>query len=125
MATRAAESVQRQRAAREALAALGSPRAQHQRLAVQCPRSHHVAFVYETTSGLVFWSRTGPHAHGSKDFVDTNHHGGKREEFVDFVSAPAAADDTLHAWCDCGPRELTRRELVDALFAGVRTLRVS
>lgn len=48
----------RQRKAAAALAAYGSHRSDHQRLAVRCRRGHHVAFVYDTPSGLVYRSIT-------------------------------------------------------------------
>ncbi len=112
----------RRQAARAALEVLGAHRAERQRLSVQCPRSHHVAFVYDTDAGLVFWTRTGPHAHGSKDFVDTGHHGTPRAEIVDLLESGPGTGDTLPAWCDCGTHSLSRAELLGRVHAGDRTL---
>ena len=116
------DSETRRQAARAALDVLGSHRGDRQRLGVQCPRSHHVAFVYDTEAGPVFWARTGPHAHGSKDFVDTGHHGAERAEYVDLLEAARGADDTLPAWCDCGPQTLSRSALLGTVHAGERML---
>ncbi|MBC6445893.1 hypothetical protein [Actinokineospora xionganensis] len=60
----------RSRRAVAAVAALRPHRGDHRRLSVRCPRSHHVAAVYDTSAGAVCIATTGPHAHGSKDFVD-------------------------------------------------------
>jgi hypothetical protein len=117
----------RQQRAAEALAVFGKQRSEHQRLSVQCARSHHLAAVYETEAGLVYHAVEGPHAHGSKDFVDTAHHGGTRgTEYVDLLRADPMSDDGLPAWCDCGPHTLSRRDLLQAAADGeVRTLRVA
>lgn len=116
----------RRRIATDALAELGAHRSDQQRLAVQCRHSHHVAFVYDTGQGLVYYALTGPHAHGSRDFVDTAHHAAHRgTEHVDLLEAGPMMDDELPAWCDCGPHTLSRRALLDAITARRRTLRVT
>lgn len=116
----------RRRVAAEALGELVSYRSDRQRLSVQCPRSHHVANVYDTDACLVCWTVTGPHAHGSRDFVDTAHHGQRRgSEYVDLLEAGPLLGDDLPAWCECGPRTLSRSELRGCVVANQRTLRLS
>ncbi len=117
-------SGERRDRAQRALDALGPTRAEEERLTVQCRRAHHLAAVYDTAAGPVVVTRTGPHAHGSKDFVDTGHHGTARVDLVDLLGVGREADDALPAWCDCGPVELSRSALRSALHAGRRTLRV-
>lgn len=112
----------RTRLATEALASLGRPRQEHQRLSVQCPHGHHVAAVFDTEVGLVVRTLTGPHAHGSKDRVDTAHHGATRgQEYVDILDPGSTVDDVLPAWCDCGPRSLSRAELRRQVRPGQHT----
>lgn len=109
-----------QRAAR-GLAVLGDELAEHQVLSVQCAHSHHVAAVYDTASGLVFRSITGPHAHGRKDRVDEAHHGSDRGTvFVELLTDPEA-DDVLPGWCDCGSWSISRADLIADVRAGTRT----
>lgn len=116
----------RRRAASAALAALTSRRSDHQLLGVRCARSHHVAWLFDTEAGIVYATVTGPHAHGSRDRVDTAHHGGRRgTEYADLLDAGPHADDELPAWCECGPRTISRTALVHALDADQRVLRVS
>jgi hypothetical protein len=118
-------SADRRRIAADALAGLGAHRTDHQRLNVQCPRSHHLAAVYETQAGLVYHAIEGPHAHGSKDRLDTAHHGGPRgAEFVDLLAGDAMSDDGLPAWCDCGPRTLSRAALLKEAESGTHTWHV-
>lgn len=118
-------SERRRRIAADALALLGTQRSEHQRLSVQCPHSHHLAAVYETEAGLVYHAIEGPHAHGSKDRIDTAHHGGPRgTEHVDLLAGDPMSDDGLPAWCDCGPHTLSRSELLKEAAAGQRTVRV-
>ncbi|GAA5107794.1 hypothetical protein [Haloechinothrix salitolerans] len=113
----------RYRKAAAALAEYGSHRSDHQRLAVRCQHGHHLAFVYDTPSGLVYWAITGPHAHGSRDFVDTPHHAATRgKEYVDLLEAEPYADDEVPAWCDCGPRSLSRAALARAIADERRTI---
>ena len=75
---------------------------------VQCARSHHLAVVFDTPDGLVYQSTIRPRSHGSKDRVDEMHGAAVPEQFVDFLDAGVGADDALPAWCDCGPRTLSR-----------------
>lgn len=108
----------RRRAAAEALDVLGSHRSDRQVLSAQCARSHHVAYVYDTDAGLVYWAVTGPHAHGSRDFVDTTHHGaGRGKEYIDLLAAGPMIDDEVPAWCDCGPHTLSRSQLAGVIAA--------
>jgi hypothetical protein len=84
-----------------------------------------VAAVYSTPDGLVYESRTGPHSHGSKDFIDTGRSGSRGGvEHVDLLAAGPAGDDALPAWCDCGPRTLSRAELLAHVRAGERSVRL-
>ena len=124
--TSQASTTRRRRAASQALEALGPSRGDHQRLSVQCPRGHHVAAVFETEAGLVVRAMTGPHAHGSKDFVDTAHHGGSRGvTYVDLLEPVSTSEDVLPAWCDCGPRNLSRAEIRRQVRPGHHTLHLS
>jgi hypothetical protein len=112
----------RRRLATVALASLGRSRPDHQRLSVQCPHGHHVATVFDTDLGLVVRTLTGPHGHGSKDFLDTAHHAATHGQvYVDVLDPGATADDALPAWCDCGPRSLSRAELRRAVRPGHHT----
>lgn len=108
-----------------ALDRLGSHRSDHRRVGVQCARAHHLAAVYGTEDGPVYVSRTGPHAHGSKDFIDTGRSGVRGgAEYVDLLVAEPGAEDALPAWCDCGPRTLSRRDLLAHVRNGVRSVRL-
>ena len=119
-------SEDRRRIAVDALSTLGSHRADHQRLNVQCSRSHHLAGVYETDAGLVYLAIKGPHAHGRKDRADTSHHGGPRgTEHVDLLVGGPMSDDALPAWCDCGAHTLSRADLLSRAASGAGTVRVS
>ncbi len=87
--------------------------------------AHHLVSVYDTTSGSVFVARTGPHAHGHKDYVDTGHRGRRAGPSTStFCGRAVPADDDLIAWCDCGPRVLSRRDVNDHLLLGHRTVRL-
>jgi hypothetical protein len=124
--TSPATTDRRRRAAARALEALGPRRGDEQRLSIQCPNGHHVGAVYETEVGPVFRALTGPHAHGSKDFVDTPHHGGSRgTEYVDLLEPASSTDDQLPAWCDCGSWTLSRAEVRREVRAGHRTWHVT
>lgn len=115
----------RRQIAADALATLGMHRGDHQRLSVQCSRSHHLAAVFETGAGLVYQAIEGPHAHGSRDRVDTAHHGGPRgTEYVDLLVGDPMSDDGLPAWCDCGPHTLSRSALLEEAASGSHTVRV-
>ncbi len=114
----------RDRAVR-ALDRLGSHRSEHQQVGVQCASAHHLAAVYRTVDGPVYVARTGPHGHGSKDFIDTGRSGTRGgTEYVDLLVAEPGADDALPAWCDCGPRTLSRRDLLAHLRTQVRSVRL-
>ena len=116
----ATETDQRQRRAQEGLDAWGDRRAEAERMTVQCRRSHHLAAVFETDVGPVVMTHPGPHAHGSKDFADTGHHGARRADRLDLLDAGPGVEDGIPAWCDCGPRELSRSDLLARLDAGER-----
>ncbi len=98
------------------------------KLRVQCAESHHVATVYDTDVGLVYVARSGPHSHGSRDFVDVAHHDAvPGVEVVDVLDpgTGAMADDALPATCECGPRRVSRSELLRAVESGQHRLLVS
>ena len=125
MTTRTSAPRVRQEWAAQALAGLGSHRSDHQVLGLQCRNAHHLAAIYRTEAGLVFVSRTGRHSHGSRDFVDTGHHGRRPgREFVDFLDVADPVHDTLSGWCECGPRNVSRRAIRAWLAEGRRTVRV-
>lgn len=119
MSTRMSDA-RHDRAAR-GIAELGDALAEHEVLSVQCPHSHHVAAVYETPSGLVFRSISGPHAHGRQDRPDVAHHGSTHGvEYVEVLDSDQA-DDALPGWCACGTWSLSRTDLLAAVRAGERT----
>lgn len=122
--SRTSSDKRRARAAR-ALKRLGPYRADHRQVGIQCRHAHHLAAVYLTNEGPVYESRTGPHSHGSKDFIDTGRSGSRGGSvYVDLLEADPTVDDRLPAWCDCGPRTLSRTELLAFVRAGVRSVRL-
>jgi hypothetical protein len=105
---------------------LGGNRRNSLLLEVLCANSHRVAAIYGTAAGLVYTTTTGPHAHGSRDFVGTErHHGGRGKEYTDLLQGDPLVDDELPAWCGCGPRALSRAELVAAVREYRRHLHVT
>ena len=114
----------RQRQAQQALDDLGPAKAKSERVTVQCPRAHHIAAVYDTRIGPVIVTHPGPHAHGSKDFVDTGHHAAHHADRLDLLQTDPGVGDDIPAWCDCGPVELSRSHLLERLRAGERTVMV-
>lgn len=97
------------------------PRRDARLLSVQCTNGHHVAQVYRTPEGPVVQTRLGRRSHGDRDFVDTRHRGGRDEQhWTDFVEPLPFADDTIHAWCDCGPWTLSRSEIMAWIAAEER-----
>jgi hypothetical protein len=120
MSTRPTVTGTRQRQAQQALDDLGPARAGSERMSVQCPRSHHVAAVYDTRIGPVILTHPGSHAHGRSDFIDTAHHAGRPADRPDLLEAGDGVDDDIPAWCDCGPVELSRTHLLSRLRAGDR-----
>lgn len=76
-------------------------------LRVQCSRNHHVAVVYRTADGLVYAAPVRARSHGAHDLPDEPHHGRATARWLDLLHVPGA-DDALPAWCDCGPRSLSR-----------------
>lgn len=117
----------RRAAARAAVEALDERRDEHVRLRVRCAENHHVATVYDTTIGLVYTSRIGGHAHGSKDFVDVAHHDARHGVLVADLVDPGPeeiAEDELPASCECGPRTVSRADVMRALAAGERRILV-
>lgn len=110
---------ERRRVAQQAMTDIAQERSEHLVLNVQCSHSHHLAAVYQTPAGLVYTALQGPHAHGSLDYVDTAHHGGRRgRPFVDLLAGDAMSDDGLPAWCDCGSYTLSRSQLLEQCAVG-------
>lgn len=117
----------RRAAAIGAVRALAGKRDRYVRLRVRCSGSHQVATVYGTEIGLVYVARGGAHAHGSRDFVDVAHHDAVHGvEIVDLLDTGTdpTADDALPARCECGPRTVSRAELMRTVRAGRRRLLV-
>lgn len=126
MNTKEISPSERRRIARTAVDGLSPQRTDQALVRVTCPSSHRVATVYRTPEGPVFVSGTGPHAHGSRDRVDTAHHGDSQgSEYVDLLEATEFEDDTLPARCGCGAHTLSRKELKEAVHSHTRTLSVS
>lgn len=86
-------------------------------LHVQCVHGHHLAVVYETAEGLVVRAPLRGHAHGSRDRVDVEHGAAEPQFVVDFLDAGPGRDDALPAWCDCGPRTLSRAAIAEWVAA--------
>jgi len=108
---------QRRTLAHDAWATL--PHGGHDRvlLQVQCGRSHHVAAVYDTPSGPVYAAPIRARSHGSQDRVDDQHGDHTIRHWYDLMTVEDSADDELPAWCDCGPRTLSRRAVLAWLAA--------
>ena len=111
---------ERSRRAGAALAAL--PHGGHAaiRLRVHCAVNHHVAKIYETDSGLVYESTIRRHSHGDRDLPDKPHGDHEPTRWLDFltVSDDPTTDDVLPAWCDCGPRSLSRQAIRSWVASG-------
>ncbi|MBF6181447.1 hypothetical protein [Nocardia otitidiscaviarum] len=117
-------AAQRRQRAADALDAI-TQRERQLLLQVRCGRAHHVAAVFDTPLGPVYESSTGPHAHGSRDFVDTAHgahHHGIR--YADLLNGDELADDALPASCECGPHALSRTRLQQVIAAGDHTIQL-
>ena len=123
----ASSPAQRRHAAQAALDLPGGRSDEHLLCSVRCTRSHRVAAVYATAAGPVYEALAGPHAHGRRDFVDAGHHGAPRGTAVVDLLDPGRdpmVDDALPAWCECGPRVLSRADLQDAVATHRRHLLV-
>ncbi|MFZ5872477.1 MAG: hypothetical protein ACOYXW_18380 [Actinomycetota bacterium] len=122
MGPTAASHSEREQTARAAVDSLGKHAGDHVALMVTCPRSHHVAVVLATETGLVFRSVPAAHSHGRRDFVDTGHHGTNGRAWYDLLDPGdgPAVDDDLPAGCECGRRTLSRRLLREHVAAGER-----
>lgn len=120
MTQRASTHEFRRQAARSAWAELPHGGRDSIRLDVQCARSHHVAVVYDTSAGRVFVAPVRGHSHGSRDRVDEPHGSHAVETWVDMLEAAddPLIDDSVPAWCDCGPRTLSRAAMLEWIAAG-------
>jgi hypothetical protein len=108
---------ERRTAAQAAWEAL--PHGGHDRVLVQvqCARSHHVAAVYDTDIGPVYVAPVRPRSHGSRDRVDELHNDQEVTHWFDLLVVDDTEDDGLPAWCDCGPRTLSRAAIREWLAA--------
>lgn len=107
--------------AQQALASVSHELSAARVLAVQCANGHHVAGVYRTEAGAVVQAATGRRSHGHRDRVDTPHGGaGHPQPWTDLLEAAPFADDTVPAWCDCGPWTLSREQMSGWIEAGER-----
>lgn len=90
-------------------------------LRIDCSASHHVATVYDTEIGLVYRSQIRRHAHGDRDLPDTPHRDQEPKAWFDLLDLDESdfeqASDPLPAWCECGPRMLSRTAVLDWVAA--------
>lgn len=110
----------RERIARTALDALGGSRSEAALLHVNCPASHHLATVFDTSAGPVYLATVHGRSHGRRDRADTPHHPHDEALYVDLLEPRATTDDALPAWCDCGQRSLSRASVAAWVAAGER-----
>ena len=123
MAPAFASAAERRAAAHAAITALDGPLSVHRKLDVRCRRSHHVAAVYDVDGALVYSATVGPHGHGSRDRVDTGHaatsRGRGHTDMLD-TAGDQLSDDGMPASCECGPRVLSRADLLASVGRGER-----
>lgn len=121
MSTGTSQTSERQSRASEALSEVSASLSQVRALAVQCAHGHHVAGVYRTDSGLVVQAASGRRSHGHRDRVGTPHRGTTaRPEWTDFLTPATHVDDSVPAWCDCGPWTLSRSAMAEWVEGGER-----
>ena len=123
MAPAFASAAERRAAAHAAITALDGPLSVHRKLDVRCRRSHHVAAVYEADGALVYAATVWPHGHGSRDRVDTGHDArGRGRGHTDMLDTAGdqLSDDGMPASCECGPRVLSRADLLASVGRGER-----
>lgn len=96
-------------------------------LRVQCANSHHVAIVYRTGLGPVFASQVRGRSHGSRDRIDEPRGPRPVDRWFDLleVGQDPQVDDAMPAWCDCGPRTLSRAALLEWMTSGERRVVVN
>jgi hypothetical protein len=122
MSTDVTTPVRRRELARSALTGLGPDLDEHLRLVVRCPRSHVVAFVYDTDEGLVYRAVDGRHRHGATAASTGTGH--LENDVVEPVAAAPAQGDALPAWCECGPHAVSRRMVAEFVRTRCRVLRL-
>lgn len=87
-------------------------------LQVQCAQGHHVAKVYATEGGEIVRTTVRPRSHGSRDLPDEPHTPHEVHHHLDLLGIDEVQDDGVPAWCDCGPRVLSRAALVEWVGLG-------
>lgn len=87
-------------------------------LQVHCAAGHHVAKVADTPQGRVVVTTLRSRSHGDRDLPDSPHTPGRSHQSFDLLDG--VDDDAIPAWCDCGPRVLSRAELRAWVAAGER-----
>ncbi len=126
MSTTASSTARRQSRATQALSEVAATLARARVLAVQCEHGHHVAGVYRTDAGLVLQAESGRRSHGHRDRIDTPHRGtAGRPQWTDFLTPEARVDDSVPAWCECGPWTLSRAAVAEWVDAGERRVVLS
>ncbi len=85
---------------------------------VQCAEGHHVAKVFTTRAGDVIRTTVRPRSHGSRDLPDRPHSPHGVHHHLDMLAVDDVQDDEIPAWCDCGPRSLSRSAVLDWRAAG-------
>lgn len=117
-------SAQRRAAAQAALDAPAGRSDENLLCSVRCTRSHRVAAIYATSVGPVYEALAGPNPPDRRDFAATGRHGTAVVDVLDTDNDPMG-DDGLPAWCECGPRVLSRVDLREALATHRRHLLVT
>lgn len=119
------DATQRRDEAEAALRCIDSTRAQSQALNLRCHAAHHVAVVYRTDVGLVYAARTGPYRHDGRDEPGSEYDRGQPgPEYLDLVGPDDTAGNILPAWCACGPLMVSRRDIMQWIREGRRTVRL-
>ena len=126
MSAGTSQTTQRQTRATEALSEVSASLARVRVLAVQCEHGHHVAGVYRTDVGPVVQAASGRRSHGHRDRIDTPHRGTTtRAAWTDILTPATPVDDSVPAWCECGPWTLSRSALAEWIAAGERRVVIS
>lgn len=89
-------------------------------MTIQCPRSHHLARVFQTSEGMIIEANLNRRSHGRRDLHSDPHGVDEASLWWDFVDpghgpAPVdpAVDDMIPVGCACGDRLLSRSAIAD------------